>query len=225
MGVRLVIHIPRRAYAPNSLIAVHVRITNGSAERIGLVGFPQFCVSENPMVLVTDGNGKQQYPPGITPLVYPPCPFPLGPTLSPGQTTVGTEYAIARASHLQVSLQFLPAGGSDAASVVTRRITLTTGSSPAAVATLHAAASGVYAIIHRPRGARGPMLYEADDTCPGGQVQVSHVAYEWASTTHTRLEPSCPSPSRWVAVAGWVGYPVAEINYSAPLRTTIGRSS
>jgi hypothetical protein len=215
MGIRLVARIPRKAYAPNALITMRVSIANSSAQRIGLLGFPQFCVSQNPEILITDSSGKQ-YPPGITPLLYPPCAFPLGPVLAPGQTTTATEYAVARASHVQLSLLFMPAGGSRESSVATRTITLKTGSAPAATATMHTSASGVYAVIHRPSGARGPMLYEADDICPSGGAQVSHVAYLWTSTPHTRLAPSCSAPSRWVAVAGWPGYPVAEIDYTAP---------
>lgn len=218
-GVELSVKIPRQGYALNSLIQARIRIRNDSRRVIEMPGFPEYCGSDNPSVFVNDPSGKQLYPPGVTPIFPPPCPFPRGEALAHNQTANATQYAIARGPYLQVALQVLRVrvgGSSGMVTVLTHSVRLQFVPKPAATVTLHPSRSGLYAIFHRPTGARGPMLFEASDNCAPQDAQPGHQALSWEETLRTRLTPSCPAPARWVVVAGWLNYPVAQIDYTTP---------
>lgn len=176
-GVTLSVIVPWKRYAPNSLIKVIVRIKNDTQHSIQLPGFPEYCGSSNPVISIRDSSGAQLYPPGISLLVPPPCMAPTGPILAGDHVVTATQYAIARGPTLQGVLQFEAGNnGGSPVTVSTRTLTLRFRPGPPATATMYTTQSGIYARFHRPHGARGPMLYEADDTCAAKDVRVNRVA-------------------------------------------------
>jgi hypothetical protein len=225
-GVTLSVTVPWKRYAPNSLIKVIVRIKNDTQHSIQIPGFPESCGSGNPVITITDSSGAQLYPPGIPLLVPPPCMAPTGPTLTRGHVVTATQYAIARGPTLQGVLQFEAGNnGGSPVTLSTRTLKLRLRPGPPTTATMYTTRSGIYARFHRPRGARGPLLYEADDTCAAKDVRVNHVALWWSKTAQTKLAPSCPNPTRWVVVAGWPNYPVAQIDYTGPPLGLVGKTA
>src|SRR5437868_11023720 len=71
-GVQLSVRIPNMVFAANSLIKATIQVKNTTSHAVEILA-PN-CLTDNPTVVVSDGSGKQSYPPGLTPVVPPPCP-------------------------------------------------------------------------------------------------------------------------------------------------------
>lgn len=226
-GLKLTLTLPTNVYPMNALIRVRIDIRNVSRRVVYLDQWGAPCEGLNgfndPGVEVLDGAGKQMYPPAIFGFPLPPCaPQPNRKlrTVQAGHTLSRQVYAILRGSRIRASVSTTNAT-TPSSSGSTFRVTtpslnlhLTAGARPHA--DVHTVAPDISADIQPSGPVQGPLRYIAWNQCPAGSTATSGtVSAVWASAHGTHLSPSCSPVNTWAVVAGWVGRPVAEIQYSS----------
>jgi hypothetical protein len=228
-GTRLSLAMPHGPFAWNSFVPVTARVLNVSGHVVVIGSTPEFgpCYVKGPAVEVQRQNGDTVFPPSVpnpTPL---PCPAPFpgaGTPLQPGAVMTVSEYVILRAAHVRATVTLVQ--GQQPAALSTPAVTVTLHSMPAPRVTLHTDGA-VFATLARPARARGPLLVAEWWDCVT-RATSRHSAGEATSRPSavtavggTRLTPQfgqvgCIRLNEWHAVAGWSGFPAANVDYVAP---------
>jgi len=213
MAVTLI--VPREVYRQDALIQVTVRVQNRSHRRRSVVYPYGFCGFDAPSVNVFDDTGHIDYPPALVPWPGLPCPE-AGQTLAPKESAAYHGYAVLRGKHLQLVIGVSPGARlSDIIDVATPLVTVDLVPAPTPQVTLSTSDGKVSAVIARPSGAKGRMLYQFRANCPGGLPRTDDWAMNWTRAGSTELSPECAPIIKWLAVVGWLNYPIATIDYSA----------
>jgi hypothetical protein len=227
-GVNLTLRIPRRAYPHNALMRVTVRAANVSRHTVIIGATPQYgdCPTLHPVIRMQSRDGRQYFSPAIFGPSFHSCPFPTqtGPRLAlkPGHAVTFTQYIVLRGPRLQATFTLVqrnrPMG------IATPPMVLYWTSAPSPRVRLRAG-KRPYAVITPPAGVHGGMLAQMGWQCrkpaaeSGSATRVSG-STPLAPAGSRRLAPTrsndCGTVLWWRAVAGWEGYPVAEINYRRP---------
>lgn len=220
-GVRLSLSVPRSTYPRNALVQVDIAVRNVSNKTV-LV--PTSCTGDNPAAQVLRRDGMVTYPPALPlmPGTEPSCQMLSPPVpLRPGRTITGKHYVVLRGNSLRAVVNFdlLPGVTSQSNAAVVRvttpsvRVRLIHRPAPHIKLTgapaLHAYVTGASA------SNQGPLLYMDWYRCQNIQATTigGHVA-TWTPDPQTPvLVPGCDEPVEWHAAAGWLGQPVAYLNY------------
>jgi len=205
-GVVVTLMVPKDVYLQNALVRVTVRVQNVT-RRPRDVRFPfSLCGFDAPGVSVRDDIGRLVYPPAMVPWIAAPCPA-AGETLRPGQTVTFRGYAILRGAHLQQIVDVDKRVGPHALQTVeiaTPPITVQLTPAPAPRATISRSGKSLSALIERPPGARGPLLYQSRADCPGGLPNAAVYVLNWTRAPGRSLSPGCAPVGTWLVAAGWL---------------------
>lgn len=214
-GVVLSLIVPRRTYPRNALVPVTEQIVNRLGQRRFLLpgtSFGQRGV-EITGIQVVDSHGRVLYPPQLLPGPYPIASG--GGPLPPGKVQTKRVYVVLWSPYVR-AVEEVQGPGRCCPMVVLRtpvtRLRLVPAQAPRI--TLHRRPP-VYVDIHPPPHARGPLLWFNQALCPVDSLgDTRQVNYVWVVARSLRLRPGCPNPTIWRAMFGWVGRPVARINYT-----------
>lgn len=227
-GVNLRLRIPRRAYPHNALVRVTVRAANVSQHTVHVTSTPQYgdCPTVQPVIRMQSRDGRRNFSPGLFGLSIHGCPFPTqaGPrsVLKPGHALTTTQYIVLRGARLQAAFTILH--GRRAVGITTPALVVHGVSVPSPRVAVHGG-TRPYAIVTPPAGVHGGMLAQSGWQCLKRSPEPGSPTKDGGSTPlapadprHLTpgLAPSCGPVLWWVAVVGWEGYPVAEINYRRP---------
>jgi hypothetical protein len=135
-----------------------------------------------------------------------------------------TGYVILRAAHVRATVGVVQ--GTQTLAVSTPAVTVTPRSTPPPSIRLHTGGA-VFADLTPPAGAHGPMLAAwwwrctAEATARHSAAEVTTRPGAVKAVGGTRLTPQlgqegCTRLLEWHAVAGWSGFPAAQIDYVAP---------
>jgi hypothetical protein len=211
-GIRMTLTVPGSVFPPEALVRFTVRVQNVSHHTVMTRLGPQ-CSDTNPAIEVLDaaGNVTDQWPPGFFPH---PCPFPFPQPFAPGQSWTEHLLAVTNGVSVRAALLVWHQETLQASRVVTPAVSiqLVDGQAPNVTLSL-----GPFATIPRPVGAHGP-LYAVDSTecAQGGGIERVDSNMLWYPVKGDRITSACSGTQRWVAWAGYVGYPVATIDYIGP---------
>jgi len=226
-GLKLTLAIPKNVYPRYALIRARIDMQNISRRVVYLPQWGAPCERLNgfddPGVEVTDGTGNEVYPPAISGFPEPPCaPLPNRKlrSVQPGRTLTRQVYAILRGSRISAfvsaanTTQPSGSGGTLRVTTPTLNLHLTAGARPHT--DVHTVAPDISADIQPTGPVQGLLHYIAWNQCPAGSIATSgQVSAVWAPAPGTHLSPSCSPVQTWAVVAGWLGQPVAEIQYSS----------
>jgi hypothetical protein len=220
-GLRLSTQLPTGPYTRNELTRATLTAVNTSGRVVTLL---DTCPYGALQVQVWTRDGRPVYPPVLPGEPSPRCGgAPSAEPLRPGQTVWRSVYVVLRGSVLSPLVSVVRAKGSSVAVLGGRRVlTLRRGSAPRV--SFVSGAAGIVARVRFTGGRASGLLYRYWARCASSS-QVTEVTsgtgYAWSSTTEPRIHLeyssfSCPQSSRleWHGLAGWIGQPVASIDYS-----------
>lgn len=215
-GLRTTLVVPRRAYAMDSLVRVRLTVENIGHHPVRLVND---CPFGRAWVEVVGDDGSRVFPPALNddPAVMP-CTASSrlsGSVLARRAILRVREYVILRGSRIrgEVSLR----SGRHSFSVIDGRplrLRLHSALPPRIVVS---STPYLHADIYGSPQTRGRLLYRSWERCAesGGQTTLDSSSTWQAAVGTTLIPTSCKSPIEWHVVAGWVGSPVAYIDYQA----------
>lgn len=241
-GLRLTISTSRRTYSRDALVRVTVRAQNVSKHPITLGGSAILPHGGNPFVDEVDADG-QLAPEPLRFMGYPIIPSspPVRIQLLPGQRVIRHPDLILWAERLRVGV-FVVAPGVVSASegpVYGGALVLRLRPPVPPRVDLHISGGQVYAVLHRPSGVGGRVLFRSSVLCHASatnqtineQPLMGQVEGRWAQTTKTRfVPPPCPvgSPtstrSVWRLIIGWRNWSMAALSYGTSSFTGDGVS-
>jgi hypothetical protein len=216
-GIKVTLSIPRQTWLRNELVELSVRVQNVSAGPVDLSAFPTFCGSDNPAIIVRNTSGKVLYPPAVLPPsdLAPPCPHPATFPLAPKQSVTRAVHAVLRGANVSARVLVQSVSENGDMAIETTPIHLRLHSVGTPKVTLRTTPGKVSAMISKPRGARGPLLYQYWEKCADPQ-NFGDIAPDWVNATGNRVSAGdCTGGLQWHVTAGWVGFPAVTINYPA----------
>lgn len=216
-GMRLTVIFPHRSYAPNTLIAAHVRIVNVSGRTVVVV---KACPPINsPYVQVLDSSGNVTFPPAV-PGAYPVhgCPGVAQHALPSQTSLVRKVFVLVSGTRLRAVALIRPLGvtGPVYGMVAGKPVSLLPAPpEPAPSATYERRGTALDVTLHSPVPTRGPLRYQYWERCESLNASWTPETFTWRSTSgHTihLADPECPKVTAWHIAAGWLDHPVAFIN-------------
>lgn len=212
-GVKLSLIVPGSVYPQNALVPVTLVLRNVSKRTIlPSRGNDLICGTRAPWAQVVTPGGNVLYPPAMPAGGGPSCgAWPMGPQLSPGHLVRRQFLVVLRSNRIRGVVSLPGPYGEDirvqTAPVQVRLIRDT----PPRVRLVRS--PGVYADI-RPGSPSwsGPLRYVYYWAC-GADGGLQEGLDQWMTVRATRFEPGCTHPYQWDLVAGWLGHPVATIDY------------
>jgi hypothetical protein len=210
-GVKLSLSVPRQTYPKDALVRVTVRLQNVSRHTVLVSG-------NNPAtVVVLDSSHQAVYRPD-TPflgraLFGQSVPPRLAIKLRPNQRLVNSFFLILRGPLLQAEATLGARAQEYSIRGALVPLTLTDETPPTVVV---AALPTIHATITPPRGVSGPPYFVEETQCTGNGI--SGTWGGWGMSSSDNLTPGfasdCISNRKWIAYAGWLGHPVASIDYA-----------
>jgi hypothetical protein len=213
-GIRLTTVLPGRVFPRNSLVRVHVAVTNDSGKPVPLSAG---CRNGRfPLIFAAVLNRKGRivyFPPPLQPIPQAPCLGGLGTTdsgreLGPGKTLHRDEYVVLRGTRVAAVLS--GAQGQIESRPILARLTHGTA------ARLAISSDGSRVTVSPGRPTRGPPLIAMDIECgpatPGGSPQFVD-ANTWHRAGNRTIHAPCALLGGrpvvvWHIIAGWPGQPV-----------------
>lgn len=217
-GIALGIAIDHTTYPRNSLAQATIEMKNETDGAVRLAG-GSINGGYTPAVEVVDRRHRVLYPPALSTGVAPPPMGGSGIVLAAGGTLRERVYMILRASHVRASVMVSTEDHPVWADIKTPGIGVKLYSAATPVVRIHPSARGsgaAYASVQRPTGASGPLVYIDSAACGDSGSTSFQQHLSWTVSRGNRIHPGCSIPTRWHAVAGWVGYPVVEFGYGQP---------
>jgi hypothetical protein len=214
-GVKLTLTVPRREYPRNALIRAKLSLENISAEAVPVLGarFPACRYQYWAAARVLTKGGKAVYPPIVSPDEFISCGplmFPL--QLRPGETLRNTVFLVLRGSHIQ---GFTALGTEQEPIEVETPITtvrLTRKSSPH----IRLQTSPVLeAVLRGQAHVRQARLYYYEwASCRDGEPRtMDWTPFSIRKARTYSFTPGCENPSEWHLAAGWLNYPIAQVDW------------
>lgn len=212
-GVKLSLRIPRQTYPKNGLVKVTVRLENVSRHTVLVSG-------NNPsMVVVSDASQQVVY--------WPDAPF-MGqelfgqsmarrPTihLRPHHHLARSYFVILRGPLLQAHATLgVPAKERNIGGAFVP-LALTDEAAPAVTVS---DTPTIHATITPPAGTVGPPYFVEQTLCTGKDIYGDSRGWDVAPSDDLipGFSSDCVSNRKWIAYAGWLGHPVANIDYAEP---------
>lgn len=208
-GLRLVLQLPSRTYAWNSLVRVQVELDNRSQRSVTVYSM---CEAVGFLGVQAIGrNGKILFPPAVGGAPSPGCPI-LIRQLGTGSRIVRSIYVILRSDRLRAVAEVSVGAGHGQMLTQYLKLHLVNGAPPRVrVVTGQTVSAEI-----TPSGlVRGSLHYMEWTKCAAAGSLASFTATRfWAVARGRRLSAElCDRGSEWHAVAGWLNGPVAYINY------------
>lgn len=213
-GVKLSLRIPRRTYPKNALVTVTVRLQNVSRHTV-LVS-----VDNYPDAIVLDSARQEVYA-ARDPLLDQALfelhgPGPRPPMkLRPHRVLVAPYFVILRGPLLQAVAMVGERGKEHSIQGPTLPLTLTDEAPPTVTV---GETPTIHATITPPPGVSAPPYFIEQIQCTGNGTISAGRGWQAANTNVLTPEfPSdCITPHKWIAVAGWLNYPVVDLAWSGP---------
>lgn len=202
-------------YADHALARITIRIRNTSRHTVRLTAG---CSVGNPMVLISNDNGRVVYPPGVSgvdPLLCATHTWSQGPAIAPRQTLIRRRYAVMDGREF-TAVVFL---GPYASEIDTSPdgVGWGLGRKPEISLATHPALRLVLTPRQTPRG---PLLYTDGYRCSrgaSGAIQTSGTGLHWRHVWGTVITPqivkTCRTLLEFHMTAGWLDQPVATVDY------------
>jgi hypothetical protein len=212
-GVKLSLSIPRQIYPKDALVTVTVRLQNVSRHTV--------LVSANnyPDAIVLDAAHQEVYS-ARDPLLdralfelHGPGPRPPM-KLRPHRVLVASYFVVLRGPLLRADAMVGSRGKEHAIQGPTLPLTLTDEAPPTVTVMV---TPTLHATITPPPGVSSPPYFVEQTQCADNGISTGR---GWQAAATNDLTPQfatdCSTPRAWVAVAGWLDHPVANIDYTAP---------
>lgn len=213
-GIRLTLSIAGLTYPRDALVRVRLTMRNVSPRTLWeaplVMGYCEHRIAD---VVVLDAAGQPVNPIPPFPGPYPSCPAVPPTPLAPRQAVKQIDYVVLRAARMLAETNVNTAAGSSGFSgaVLKTRpllLALKPGQSPRVV--VRSSPGGTTAIVHRPPGAVGPLLYQQWSDC-------APPVLSWTDAPASRVTAGCRVPAGdWHLVAGWLNHPVAILGGTPP---------
>lgn len=215
-GLQVSVLVPRRSYPKDALVQVRVVVRNIS-HRAVVIDAP--CGSEGPEAQSTTATGHLLYS-----MVFHPtsglstlCHNQTAPRLAPRHVLEVRQYLVLEGPGIR---GFVPLAGNRWAQTRPALVRLT----PARPLRVNMRSKHrVEAMIPRPPGAQGPLLWYGWSACLEHGTPFSSPNYGWVRSSSDVATPlqarerACSQITEWHAIAGYLNYPVAIINYRVPV--------
>ena len=213
-GMRVTLQVPGRTFKRNALVKFSLIVQNVSHHPV-LTSLGPLCgLTTNPSIEVEDGNGRPA--PQLPSISYagPSCGAITGSPLLPQESKLLYVIAVASGAHIRAVLRV---GRYLVRAFGTPRIQIRLTASTPLIATIHQSNIGPYATVRRPAKAKGP-LYVVESAMCGSSTHPRgrEVNLVWSPFLFNRIYSGCVGAQEWHAVAGYLNYPVATINYTLP---------
>jgi len=210
-GFRFVVSLPSLSYPRNALVPVHIDVTNISDRSVRVRrSRPECPDGANPSAEVVSGTGSIVYPPANPHMSTVNCPY-FAQLLSPGKTMSTQSYVVMRDKRIRPVVILEPGSGDTVQNVTVRgkavAVQLTHEAPP--IVTLHPSADDVNATIRSPQPVSGRLMYVDMADCPG----TSEGSYVWRRASGQEITPECFNAKDWYGAVGWIGHPIALVNY------------
>jgi hypothetical protein len=210
-GISLRLTVPSHVFPRGALERFTLRVQNVSHRTVPTYLGTFLCTGPNPSVELDDaaGNPTPQFPPGG---MVNSCPVFQGYPLRPGSSWTGHVFAIMNGISVHAVLRI---GRHLGRRIATHSIAIGVAEDGHPVVVVHHSKHGAYVVVPRPRGAQGPLYVIGSTLCwkVAGAASLRS-SPNWTAVTGARLDSGCSGAQEWHAYAGYVGYPVATINYS-----------
>jgi hypothetical protein len=175
-------------------------------------------------VQVINSTGAVVYPPAVPGTQPDACRPPrVRRVLKPGQQVKRSLLVVLRGTKLQAlaTLFIKRKHYNEEPGVMTRPGTVQLSPAPVPSATIVPAFTGASVAVTRPPGAVGALWYQYREVCQeaNGDISLPHTDVWAIANEEDRFLPAfsdCPQPREWHAVAGWLNYPVATVDYTYP---------
>jgi hypothetical protein len=215
-GVRLTLTLPRRVYPRNALVRATLRIQNVGHHTI-LTRFGDGCAITNPFIEVFDGRGRLMDQGPLIVSGNPGCPTILGQPFLPGRTVRQHVFAVLRGRYVRAVLNV---GKSLNGRLITPKLAVRLVHGKAPIVTIKQSKIGPFAQVDRPPGASGPLYFVGSARCGSAsnfQGYSSTPLWSRAAIAEgNRVYSGCYGEQQWRALAGYLNFPVATIDYTAP---------
>jgi hypothetical protein len=209
-GVRLTSTLPRSVYPRNALVRATVGIQNVGTRTI-FTRIGDGCNSTNPLIEVFDRQGRlMSQVPSIAFDRAGGCRHVSGQPFRPGKVVVRHLFAVLRGRYLRTALTIgKNLHGQDVGAKlavhliagVATRVTIDQAGEP-------------FVTVQRPPGATGPLYYSGSALCgTAADPQTTRVNLLWSPVSN-RLHSGCLHTREWHGLAGYLNYPVGEINWT-----------
>jgi hypothetical protein len=213
-GLQVTLVLPRRSYPRNALVKTTVTMRNVSTHAV-LTRLGPLCGPEtNPSVEVSDPKGHLTPQLPATTYDNPGCKPATGEPLLPGQTYHQHLVAVLGGSYVRAAVRWGKWLHHD---VATPRIRVHLTTETPLTVTIHSSPIGPYATIQRPSGAKG-FLYVAGSAQCGSPTDPGQTILNlvWSPVSTNRAYSGCWGTQDWHALAGYLNFPVATIDYTSP---------
>jgi len=217
-GVKLSVSVPRRTYPENALVNVTVRLQNLTPHNVFMSGNNGFSVavldSGHHLVYSADSPFMDASFFAQMGMRRPPV------TLRPHRTTARSIFVIMRGPFLQAQVILVARGKSKHQVMGTDLLPLTLTHEPAPTVVVSGSPL-IHAAITPPPGVFTlPYVVEQTQCISNG---ISSTRRGWDAAPGNDLVPvfplDCISGRKWMAYAGWVNHPIAEVDYSEAAHT------
>ena len=215
-GVKLTLTVPNRLYPRNALVRVTLTVKN-------VAGHTKYIRSglESPSAYVLDDSGSEVYDP-LEPLGDKTLITPMGPGLGSfplraGRVWQAHRYLVLRGDRIVYWMRLGRVGHGNAVTVQGRPalLRLTEEAAPRVSIT---SSPMLEATIIPPWAVSGPMLYNQQWSCQTGDSTYlsgsGWVAAKGSTVSGSEARANCSAKLQWRAIAGWLGHPVADVDYS-----------
>lgn len=209
-GIRLTLIVPNSVYPRNALVRVNLLLRNVSNHAIVL---DEQC-GHRPYVEDTSRSGNRILNLRFSgePLLVGGCFGSTSPRIEPGDTVASRPYVVLEGPGIR---GFDPSGRIATKPAV---VSLVSGVAPRV---LVSPSKWVHATVERPAGAPGPLLISQWSSCLEHGMPLDQSNLEWTPALGPDVSPWVSSPEcqqilEWHAYVGYVGWPVARIDYKAP---------
>jgi hypothetical protein len=175
---------------------------------------PQCGLTTNPSIEVS--NGKGQPSPQLPSITYagPTCGAIIGRPLLPQRSERLHVVGVVSGTHIRAVLHV---GRNLARAVFTPRVQIRLTASAPLIAAIHQSNIGPYATVRRPSKAKGPLYFVESAMCGSStHPQGREVNLVWSPFLFNRIYSGCAGAQDWHALAGYLNYPVATIDYTSP---------
>jgi hypothetical protein len=217
-GLQLTLSMPNRSYPRYALVQVQGTVKNVSGHTLWFRGVGNtFPGLSNPEPEVLNRAGKVVYPPAFKYLYPLPGPSPVPYPINPGQSGGQNYYVILRDARIRLTIQYTSTNPRQVIgpfrTVHTQALYLRLTPARRPAITVQFPPGHASAVVQRPVGARGPLIRVNYSDCPDTTDNWTFIGWKPGGTS---FKPDCESPREWHVIAGWVGYSVVRVDYSAP---------
>jgi hypothetical protein len=212
-GMRLTLTLPRRVYLRNALVRATVRMQNVSHHTI-LTRIGDGCSSTNPSIEVFDGLGHLINQGPLIEFGNLGCPAIFGQPFLPGHTVRHHVFAVLRGRYARAVLNV---GKNLNGQIITPKLSVRLVHGEAPIVTIKQSNVGPFAQVDRPHGASGPLYFVGSARCGSASnfkgYSTTPLWSRAAIAEVNRVYSGCYGAQEWHALAGYLNFPVATIDY------------